>query len=132
MCVCQDGELAWRSPPSRQLSREKRIEYESDIRERFYDDYLGGRTSKAHTSTAVLCKSFTQGTVFTILHNIFCCIAGDARNEVMTTSELSKLKFDPTIYRANALQGLVYDPASELTNLSLVATWVYIEIAIWL
>lgn len=41
------------------------------------------------------------------------CLAGDARNEVMTTSELSKLKFDPTIYRANALQGLVYDPASK-------------------
>ena len=36
----------WRSPPSRQLSREKRIEYESDVRERFYDDYLGNRTSE--------------------------------------------------------------------------------------
>ena len=36
----------WRSPPSRQLSREKRVEYESDVRERFYDDYLGGRTSE--------------------------------------------------------------------------------------
>ena len=39
--------------------------------------------------------------------------AGDARNEVMTTHELSKLKYDPAIYRANALQGLVYDPARE-------------------
>jgi hypothetical protein len=76
-----DGELTWRSPPSRQLSREKRVEYESDTRERFYDDYLGARTT------------------------------GDARNEVLTTSELSKLKYDPAIYRANALQGLVYDPA---------------------
>ena len=49
MCVCvcaQDGELMWRSPPSRQLSREKRVEYESDVRERFYDDYLGSRTSE--------------------------------------------------------------------------------------
>ena len=44
---------------------------------------------------------------------LFCCLAGDARNEVLTTSELSKLKYDPAIYRANALQGLVYDPASE-------------------
>lgn len=77
----KDGELTWRSPPSRQLSREKRVEYESDVQERFYDDYLGNRTT------------------------------GDVRNEVMTTSELSKLKFDPSIYRANALQGLVYDPA---------------------
>ena len=52
------------------------------------------------------------------LYRIFCSVlhvhtAGDARNEVMTTSELSKLKFNPAIYRANALQGLVYDPASE-------------------
>jgi hypothetical protein len=77
----KDVELTWRSPPSRQLSREKRVEYESDVRERFYDDYIGNRTT------------------------------GDARNEVMTTSELSKLKYDPSIYRANALQGLVYDPA---------------------
>lgn len=37
--------------------------------------------------------------------------AGDARNEVLTG--LSKLKYDPALYRANALQGLVYDPASE-------------------
>lgn len=41
----QDDELTWRSPPSRQLSREKRIEYESDVKERFYDDYIGNRTS---------------------------------------------------------------------------------------
>ena len=41
--------------------------------------------------------------------------AGTANNEVMTTTELSKLKFDPAIYRANALQGLVYDPARELS-----------------
>lgn len=44
-------------------------------------------------------------------------LAGDARNEVMTTRELSKLKFDPSIYRANALQGLVYDPARELPHI---------------
>ena len=42
--------------------------------------------------------------------------AGTANNEVMTTTELSKLKFDPAIYRANALQGLVYDPARELSG----------------
>ena len=41
----QDDELIWKSPPSRQLSREKRVEYESDVRERFYDDYIGNRTS---------------------------------------------------------------------------------------
>jgi len=37
--------------------------------------------------------------------------AGDAKNEVLTG--LSKLKYDPALYRANALQGLVYDPASK-------------------
>ena len=36
------------------------------------------------------------------------CTAGDARNEV--TTGVSKLGFDPAIYRANALQSLVYDP----------------------
>lgn len=46
-------------------------------------------------------------------------LAGDARNEVMTTRDLSKLKFDPSIYRANALQGLVYDPARELPHIKL-------------
>lgn len=75
-----DDRLLWKSPPSRQLTRQKRVEYESDVRERFYDDYLGPRTS------------------------------GDANNEVMTTSELSKLKFDPNLYRVNAYQGLAYDP----------------------
>ncbi len=35
---------------------------------------------------------------------------GDAKNEVLTTSELAKLKFDPNLYRVNACQGLVYDP----------------------
>jgi len=47
----QDAELVWRSPPSRQLSREKRVEYESDVKERFYDDYLGKRTSAHALST---------------------------------------------------------------------------------
>lgn len=28
----------------------------------------------------------------------------------MTTSELSKLKFDPNLYKVNAYQGLAYDP----------------------
>ena len=28
----------------------------------------------------------------------------------MTTSGLAKLKFDPSVYRVNAYQGLVYDP----------------------
>ncbi len=40
-----------------------------------------------------------------ILHAV-----GDAGNEVLTTSELAKLKFDPNLYRVNAYQGLVYDP----------------------
>ena len=108
----------WRSPPSRQLSREKRVEYESDVRERFYDDYIGARTSEAHISSA---QQFTCSYTYTPIACFalafyatpFCCLAGDARNEVLTTSELSKLKYDPAIYRANALQGLVYDPASE-------------------
>ena len=47
-----------------------------------------------------------------VYHYIVCsllpCTAGDARNEVMTG--VSKLGFDPAIYRANALQSLVYDP----------------------
>lgn len=37
-------------------------------------------------------------------------LAGDACNEVLTTSELAKLKFDPNLYRVNAYQGLAYDP----------------------
>ena len=37
--------LTFKSPPSRQLSREKRQEYQLDVSERFYDDYIGGRTS---------------------------------------------------------------------------------------
>lgn len=41
----QDDRLLWKSPPSRQLSHQKRVEYESDVRERFYDDYLGNRAS---------------------------------------------------------------------------------------
>lgn len=45
--------------------------------------------------------------------------AGDARNEVMTTRDLSKLKFDPSIYRTNALQGLVYDPARESRHINI-------------
>ena len=46
--ILQDGELVWKSPPTRQLSREKRAEYESDIRERFYDDYIGQRRSECN------------------------------------------------------------------------------------
>ncbi len=42
------------------------------------------------------------------------CAVGDAKNEVLTTSELAKLKFDPNIYRVNACQGLVYDPMRKL------------------
>ncbi len=43
---------------------------------------------------------------------MYVCIhaVGDAGNEVLTTSELAKLKFDPNLYRVNAYQGLVYDP----------------------
>ena len=41
---------------------------------------------------------------------MYILTAGDARNEVMTTSGLAKLKFDPSVYRVNAYQGLVYDP----------------------
>lgn len=40
----------------------------------------------------------------------FIFIAGDARNEVLTTSELAKMKFDPNHYRVNAYQGMAYDP----------------------
>ena len=46
---------------------------------------------------------------------IFLYTAGDAKNEVLTG--LSKLKYDPALYRANALQGLVYDPASKFHHL---------------
>ena len=46
----------WKSPPTRQLSREKRVEYESDVRERFYDDYIGQRRSECHiTHTIATC-----------------------------------------------------------------------------
>ena len=38
--------LIWKSPPTRQLSREKRREFQSDVSERFYDDYIGTRASK--------------------------------------------------------------------------------------
>ena len=57
----------WRSPPSRQLSREKRVEYESDVKERFYDDYLGARTSQSNLlgilhaiETANLCTQYSM------------------------------------------------------------------------
>ena len=56
------------------------------------------------------------------MHLVVNSLAGDARNEVMTTSELSKLRFDPAIYRANALQGLVYDPARESDKCILLYT----------
>lgn len=46
--------LIWKTPPSRQLSGEKRQEFQLDVTERFYDDYLGARST------------------------------GDARNEVLT------------------------------------------------
>ena len=49
----QDDELTWRSPPSRQLSRERRIGYESDVQERFYDDYIGDRTSEMLTCICI-------------------------------------------------------------------------------
>lgn len=48
LIIFQDDRLMWKSLPSRQLSRQKRVEYESDVRERFYDDYLGNRTSNKH------------------------------------------------------------------------------------
>lgn len=38
--------LIWKSPPTRQLSREKRREFEADVNERFYDDYIGTRSSE--------------------------------------------------------------------------------------
>ena len=53
-CILQDAELVWKSPPTRQLSREKRAEYESDIRERFYDDYIGQRRSEYNLVTVYL------------------------------------------------------------------------------
>jgi len=46
---------------------------------------------------------------------IFLYTAGDAKNEVLTG--LSKPKYDPALYRANALQGLVCHPASKLHHL---------------
>ena len=52
--VLKDDRLKWTTPPSRQLSRQKRVEYESDIRERFYDDYLGDRTGDAFMHNDVI------------------------------------------------------------------------------
>lgn len=37
--------LIWKSPPTRQLSQQKRREFELDVTERFYDDYIGPRTT---------------------------------------------------------------------------------------
>lgn len=42
------------------------------------------------------------------------CTAGDARNEVLTTTELAKLKFNPNHYRVNAYQGMAYDPMRKI------------------
>ena len=61
-----------------------------------------------------MCLSMSTFSYYKTYH---ISLAGDARNEVMTTRELSKLKFDPSIYRTNALQGLVYDPARELPHI---------------
>ena len=44
---------------------------------------------------------------------------GDANNEVLTTSEVAKLKFDPSLYRVNAYQGLAYDPMRKLLTVAL-------------
>lgn len=52
--------------------------------------------------------NITSDNYYCILLMVF--LAGDARNEVLTTSELAKMKFDPNYYRVNAYQGLAYDP----------------------
>lgn len=93
----------WKSPPTRQLSREKRLEYECDIRERFYDDYIGQRNSKPT-------PAFLQSDLTVRL--LFLLAAGDVGTDVLTG--VHHLKFDPAIYRANALQGLMHDPARKL------------------
>jgi len=97
--------LKWTTPPSRQLSRQKRVEYESDIRERFYDDYLGARTGRYLVQSDVIEVLLTWSIYFP---------DGDARNEVFTTSQLAKHRHDPKLYRVNAYTGLNYDPMSEL------------------
>ena len=96
----------WKSPPTRQLSREKRLEYECDIRERFYDDYIGQRNSKPT-------PAFLQSDLTVRL--LFLLAAGDVGTDVLTG--VHHLKFDPAIYRANALQGLMHDPARKRTKL---------------
>lgn len=47
------------------------------------------------------------------------CTAGDARNEVLTTTELAKLKFNPNHYRVNAYQGMAYDPMRKIVAIRL-------------
>jgi hypothetical protein len=37
--------LIWKTPPTRQLSQQKRQEFELDVTERFYDDYMGARNT---------------------------------------------------------------------------------------
>lgn len=44
--------------------------------------------------------------------------AGDVGQDVLTG--VHKLRFDPAIYRANALQGLIHDPARKDRNLQIV------------
>ena len=53
--------------------------------------------------------------IMQLMWSLLPCTAGDARNEV--TTGVSKLGFDPAIYRANALQSLVYDPLRMLLML---------------
>ena len=57
--------------------------------------------------------------------------AGDAGNEVMTTAELAKLKFDPSHYRVNAYQGLAYDPMRKYRHKMLAVGFHDILCALW-
>jgi hypothetical protein len=57
---------------------------------------------------------------YVIMITVCTCAVGDAGNVVQTN--LSKMKFHPDIYRANAYQGLIYDPMSTLIKITKIST----------
>lgn len=109
--LIQDEQLRWRGPPTRQLTRQRRIEYESDIRERFYDDYIGERRSKSTISSCPEHLLVMSNCAYT---SMYVHAAGDAGNAVETN--LAKKRYHPDYYRVNAYQGLIYDPMRKLMS----------------
>lgn len=82
--------LLWKTPPSRQLSREKRREFECDVQERFYDDYIGVRNSEYNHTRCVPGSPGNQR---------FCVVVGHILSCVFHLFEMKRKK--PTKFAKN-------------------------------